>query len=279
MIKYIDLYADYLLVSKGNSITTVRSYISDIKQYFNIEKEKGMDGYIKHLYLSNYSPTTQNRKIASLNSFYKFLKKYEYTKENPFENFELAKTDKKIPDYLTYDEIIQILKYLKDDLLNLAIIEVLYGCGLRVSELINLNLSDIYYKERLIKCNGKGNKNRYVPINANALNAINNYRINFRDKLKNANKESKLFLNKKGKVLHREAINAMLNKVEKGIGLKKHLHPHIFRHSFATHLLENNANLRSIQVMLGHENLSTTEVYTHVNEKKLIDDYNKYFKE
>ena len=169
------------------------------------------------------------------------------------------------------------MDYLKTDLLNKAIVEVLYGCGLRVSELVNLKIGDIHYQEGLIECLGKGSKKRYIPINKYALNAINEYKINFRDKLEKKDNENVLFLNKFGHVIRREYVYVMLNKVAQKIGLNKKICPHMLRHSFSTHMLENGANLRIIQELLGHENISTTEIYTHVNKKKLIEDYNKYF--
>jgi site-specific recombinase XerD len=269
-----------MIVSKGYSIKTLESYLKDIQQYFEIMKNNNdINGYLNILYGKGYRPSTQNRKLSALNSYYNYLLKFNYANENPFSKVSFAKLEKRLPDHLSYPEVVKILSYLKDDLLNKAIVEVLYGCGLRVSELISLKISDIHYKEQLIECKGKGNKQRYIPINKNALLAINNYKINFRDKLKNKDNETILFLNKFGHVLRREYVNVMLDKVAKKIGLNKKLHPHMFRHSFSTHLLENGANLRVIQEMLGHQNISTTEIYTHINTKKLINDYNKYFEE
>lgn len=280
MIKYIELYRDYMIISKGQSIKTMEAYLYDIKQYFEITKENDdVNFYLSKICQKKYSPSTQNRKISALNSYFNYLIKFNYVNKNPFSDVSLAKVEKKLPEYLTYPEVVKILDYLKNDLLNKAIVEVLYGCGLRISELLTLKINDIHYQEELIECKGKGNKQRYVPINKNALLAINDYKINFRDKLEKKDNDSILFLNKKGHVIRREAVNVMLNKVAKEIGLNKKLHPHMFRHSFSTHLLENGANLRVIQEMLGHENISTTEIYTHINKKKLIDDYNKYFEE
>lgn len=279
MIKYIELYRDYLIVNKGASLKTVEAYLSDIKQYFDFIKEKSFDEYFNFILNKGDKASTYNRKLSSLNSYYNYLIKFDYCNNNPFSKVEFAKKEKKLPTYLTYPEVVKILDYLKKDLLNNAIVEVLYGCGLRVSELISLKISDIHYSEGLIECHGKGNKNRYVPINKYALDAINNYKIRIRDQLEKKESDNILFLDKKGHVLRREYVNKMLDKVAKNIGINKKLHPHMFRHSFSTHLLENGANLRAIQEMLGHENLTTTEIYTHVNEKKLLQDYNKYFKE
>lgn len=227
MIKYLELYRDYMVVSVGCSKNTIEAYLRDIKQYFSIMEKKGIDGYFKHLYLSGYTPSSQNRKIVAINSYYKYLMKFNYIDKNPFSNIDFAKVEKHLPQYLEYSEIIQILEYLKDDLLNKAIVEVLYGCGLRVSELVKLKISDIHYEEGLIECIGKGSKKRYVPINKHALLAINDYKINFRDKLKKKSDETTLFLNKLGHTLRRESINVMLAKVGKQVGLKKRLHPHM----------------------------------------------------
>jgi len=279
MIRYLELYRDYMIVTRGCSLKTVESYIRDIKQYFSLSSEKGIEEYLSILTSRKYSAASQNRKLSSLNSYYNYLVKFNYIKKNPFINIEFAKREKKLPEYLSYKEVLEILEYLKNDLLNLAIVEVLYGCGLRISELVNLRVSDIHYQEGLIECLGKGNKKRYVPINKHALHAINEYKIKMRDNLKNKEDRDILFLNKFGHVLRRGYVNVMLRKVAKEIGLKKNLYPHMFRHSFSTHLLENGANLRVIQELLGHENISTTEIYTHINEKKLIEDYNKFFED
>jgi integrase/recombinase XerD len=279
MIKYIELYKDYLIVTKGNSINTVNAYLRDIKQYFNITKDKDIDAYFEYLVKNNYSVSSQNRKISALNNYYTYLTSFNYCNNNPFYNVELAKRERKIPDYLTYQEIVKIIDSASDNLLDKTIIEVLYGCGLRVSELCSLKISDIHYEESLIECFGKGSKQRYVPINKKALLSINEYILEYRNKLKYKESDDLLFLNKKGKKLNREYVNVMLNKIASKAGIKKKVHPHLFRHTFSSHLLENGANLRSIQTMLGHVNLSTTEIYTHVDKKKLIDDYNKYFKE
>lgn len=278
MHKYLEIFRDYMAVSKGYSMNTISAYIRDIKQYFEIAKNDNIELYLQKLYASNYTSSSQNRKISAIKSYYDFLMKYNYTEYNPFEHIESAKIIKKLPEYLSYQTIESIIDYLNDNWLYKAIIEVLYGCGLRVSELINLKVSDIHYQENLIECEGKGKKQRYIPINSKALQAIDEYKVNFRNKLKRKDDENLLFLNEKGRKLRREAINVMLNKIAKELNIKT-LHPHMLRHSFSTHLLENGADLRMIQEMLGHESISTTEIYTHINEKKLIADYNKYFEE
>lgn len=279
MIKYLEIYRDYLIVAKGYSLATVNAYIRDIKQYFSLRGDKRVETYFQYLYSNGYTATSQNRKISALNSYYTYLLDNKHVDTNPFANIDRAKNTKTIPEYLTYNEVMAILNILESDLLNKAIVEVLYGCGLRVSELINLKVSDIFYQEALIICHGKGNKQRYIPINKHALLAINEYKIHFRDKLKTRENEKILFLNKAGKCLRREYINVMLNKAAIKANIKKNVHPHMFRHSFATHMLENGANLRVVQELLGHENMTTTEIYTHINERKLIEDYNKYFEE
>ena len=277
MIRYLNLYKDYMIVNRGYSINTVKSYIQDIKQYFKVSEKGNVEEYLLYLKKCNYSNTTHNRKLSALNAYYKYLFEFNHVEKNPFANVEYAKKSKRLPDYLTYPEVIKILSFFKNDLLNNAIIEVLYGCGLRVSELVTLKVSDIHYSEGLIICEGKGNKQRYIPINKKALLAINEYKIKIRDKLEFKEDDNILFLNKVGKILKREYINKMLNIAAKKIGINKKVHPHMLRHSFATHLLENGASLRAVQELLGHENMTTTEIYTHINNKKLIEDYNKYF--
>ena len=279
MIKYLELYRDHMIVSRGYSINTVSSYIRDIKQYFDVIKDRNIDAYFEFLVKNNYTVSSQNRKISALSSYYNYLIQFNYEKVNPFYNVEMAKREKKLPDCLSYDEVLKLIEVSKDDYLDRAIIEVLYGCGLRVSELCNLKISDIHFEESLIECLGKGNKQRYVPINKEALFAINDYLVNCRSKLEYKESDDILFLSRKGRVLHREYVNEMLKRVANKARINKNVYPHMLRHTFSTHLLMNGANLRSIQTMLGHKNLSTTEIYTHVDKKKLMDDYNKYFKE
>lgn len=279
MNKYIELYRDYMIVTKGYSINTVNSYLRDIRQYFELTKGRGVEYYFEYLAKNNYSSASQNRKISALNNYYTYLISFNYCDYNPFYGVEFAKREKKLPEYLSYDEVLRLLEVVEDNYLNRVILEVLYGCGLRVSELCSLRISDIHFEESLIECFGKGNKQRYVPINEAALFAINDYLVKFRSKLEYKESNDVLLLNKKGRVIKREYINKMLNKAAKKADINKRIHPHMLRHTFSTHLLENGANLRSIQTMLGHKNLSTTEIYTHIDKKKLIDDYNKYFKE
>lgn len=279
MIKYIELYRDYMIVTKGYSINTVNAYIKDIKQYFELSKDGGVDAYFEYLVKNNYTSASQNRKLSALNNYYIYLLEYNFCDYNPFYGIDFAKKSKKLPGYLSYDEILRLLEKVEDNFLNRAIFEVMYGCGLRVSEVCSLKISDIHFKESLLECYGKGRKQRYVPINKAALMAINDYLVKFRGLLKYKESEDILFLNKKGRAIKREYINNILNIAARKANINKRVHPHMLRHTFSTHLLENGANLRSIQVMLGHKNLSTTEIYTHVDKKKLIDDYNKYFKE
>jgi integrase/recombinase XerD len=279
MIKYLGIYRDYMIVTKGYSINTVNAYLRDIKQYFKIIKDNNIDCYFEFLTKNNFSISSQNRKISALNSYYTYLMEFNYSNNNPFYNIDLAKREKKLPEYLSYDEVLRLLEACENNILDKTIIEILYGSGLRVSELCSLKISDIHFEESLIECMGKGSKQRYVPINEAALHSINDYMIHFRSKLEHKESDDVLLLNKKGNVLKREYVNMMLNRVSKTANIKKHVHPHMLRHTFSTHLLGNGANLRSIQAMLGHKNLSTTEIYTHIDKKKLLEDYNKYFKE
>ena len=183
MIKYLGIYRDYMIVTKGYSINTVNAYLRDIKQYFKIIKDNNIDCYFEFLTKNDFSISSQNRKISALNSYYTYLMEFNYSNNNPFYNIDLAKREKKLPDYLSYDEVLRLLEACEDNILDKTIIEILYGSGLRVSELCSLKISDIHFEESLIECMGKGSKQRYVPINEAALHSINDYMIHFRSKI------------------------------------------------------------------------------------------------
>ena len=225
--------------------------------------------------------STQGRLISSLNLFFDFLILEKILIENPVEKIDYPKIGFTIPTTLTTDEIDLIIANARlnknNGLRNETIIEVLYSCGLRVSELINLKISDLYLSEQLLKVIGKGNKERFVPISQTAKKLIVQY-IEF---VRNSNKvkkghEDTLFINNRGKKLTRIMIFTILNSIAKEIGIKKKVSPHVLRHSFATHLIENGADIISIQKMMGHENIVTTEKYLHVRNKHLKESVLKY---
>lgn len=278
MIKYLELYKQYLVVEKGLAMNSVNSYINDILDYFNFNEKGDSEGYFKYLKERNIKTSSMARKITSIKGYYSFLYRNKYIKENMFVSIDLPKKEKKLPNYLTYGEIDRVIGLIKkEEYLERALFETLYGCGFRVSELINIRLKDVHFEEKMIECIGKGNKQRYVPINDIALSCIYSYIKEIRSNLKYKENEHLLFLGYKGKKLTRQYVYLLVKELCSRAGIKKMVSPHVIRHSFATHLIENNANLRAVQTMLGHQNITTTEIYTHVNASKIIEDYDKYF--
>ena len=220
------------------------------------------------------SPRTQARIISGLKGFFNYLVFEDYREDNPMDLIETPKIGRKLPDTLSEEEINNLIAAIDlskpEGERNRAILETLYGCGLRVSELINLKLSDLYFDEDFIKVTGKGNKQRFVPISDVNKKYINIYWKEVRVHLPiKKEHEDFVFLNRRGKRLTRAMIFTIVKRLAEAIGLDKNISPHTFRHSFATHLLENGADLRAIQQMLGHESITTTEVYMHVNRKHL----------
>lgn len=278
MIKYLEIYKQYLIVEKGLSVNTVKSYVADIVDFFSFNKEGDIEGYLNKLYDSRIKANSLNRKISSISGYYDFLYINKYVKKNICFNIDRPKKEKKLPIYLTYGEVERLINNIKEEeLLERAIIEMIYACGLRVSEVINIRLKDVHFEEKMIECIGKGNKQRYVPINDIALKCIYNYIKEIRNNLKVMEDSNLLFLSYRGKRVTRQYVFLLIKKLARRANIKKEISPHTLRHSFATHLLENGANLRVVQEMLGHESITTTEIYTHLNASKLIEDYDKYF--
>ena len=278
MIKYLEIYKQYLIVEKGLSMNSVNSYINDIKEFFNFNSEGDINGYLNYLNDKKIKVNSLNRKITSIKGYYNYLCSKKYTDNNMFFNIDRPKKEKKLPVYLTYGEVERLINCInEEELLERAIIETIYACGLRVSEVINIRLKDVHFEEKMIECIGKGNKQRYVPINNIALKCIYSYIKEIRNNLKIMENENLLFLSYKGKKVTRQQVFLLIKKLAKRANIKKEISPHTLRHSFATHLLENGANLRAVQEMLGHESITTTEIYTHLNASKLIEDYDKYF--
>ncbi len=227
------------------------------------------------------SPHTQARMLSGWRLFFKFLILENYINQNPTHLLESPKLPRKLPEVLSLDEINSMIASIDlskpEGERNRSIIETLYSCGLRVSELVNLRLSDLYFDEGFIKVTGKGNKQRLVPINNTAQKYIEIYQKHIRNK-QNIHKEATdiLYLNRRGKKLSRIMIYNIVKQASQKAGIDKNISPHALRHSFATHLLENGANLRSIQLLLGHESILTTEIYLHVDRKHLQDTLRKY---
>ena len=285
-------FENFLKFERNLSKNTISSYLSDLKKlidYLITEKinsrpdEVNINLIREFLYSQSkkIKPSTKGRLISSLNLFFDFLILEKIINENPVEKIDYPKIGLTIPTTLTTKEIDALIYKASlnknNGLRNETIIEVLYSCGLRVSELINIKISDLYINEQLIKVLGKGNKERFVPISKTAKKLILKYIESIRNYKKvKKGYEDTLFINNRGKKLTRVMIYTILNNIANEIGLKKKISPHVLRHSFATHLIENGADIISIQKMMGHENIVTTEKYLHVKSKHLIESVLKY---
>ena len=285
-------YQNYLRLQRGLSQNTVVSYGLDIEKLigylekYNITEPPDtiqVDTLRQFVYevSKELNARSQARLISALKSFFKFMISEKGREDFPMSLIDSPKIGIKLPDTLSLKEIDAMLASIDlstdEGHRNKAIIETLYGCGLRVSELVSLRLSDLFFEEDFIRVMGKGSKQRLVPIESYTQKQINNYINNQRKQLKIAKgHEDYVFLNRRGKQLTRAMIFTIVRQVAENIGLQKTISPHTFRHSFATHLLENGANLRAIQMMLGHENITTTEIYVHVEKSYLREALVKY---
>ncbi|WP_448825589.1 site-specific tyrosine recombinase XerD [Capnocytophaga ochracea] len=285
-------YQNYLRLQRGLSQNTVVSYGLDIEKLigylekYNITEPPDtiqVDTLRQFVYevSKELNARSQARLISALKSFFKFMISEKGREDFPMSLIDSPKIGVKLPDTLSLKEIDAMLASIDlstdEGHRNKAIIETLYGCGLRVSELVSLRLSDLFFEEDFIRIMGKGSKQRLVPIESYTQKQINNYINNQRKQLKIAKgHEDYVFLNRRGKQLTRAMIFTIVRQVAENIGLQKTISPHTFRHSFATHLLENGANLRAIQMMLGHENITTTEIYVHVEKSYLREALVKY---
>lgn len=289
---YLKEYQNYLKLERGLSANTIENYSFDIEKLMaflsanNIEvtpihiTEETVQQFIYEL-SSKVNARSQSRIISGLKSFFNYLIFEDYRAETPMELIEVPKTGRKLPDTLSTDEIDALIAAIDlskpEGERNRAMLETLYSCGLRVSELVNLKLSDLFFEEGFIKVTGKGNKQRFVPIGESTEKYINWYKELIRSHLSiQKGHEDTLFLNRRGKQLTRAMIFTIIKDLAVKISLHKTISPHTFRHSFATHLLENGADLRSIQLMLGHESITTTEVYMHLDRKFLTEVINNY---
>ena len=288
----IEEYKSYLKIERGLSMNSISSYENDVislKDYLLNNKLKesptecSSETINSFIYNSskNNSSRSQARKISGLKSFFKFLVFEGYLKTSPMSNIESPKLGRKLPDILNVEEISKMINSIDEKenfgQRNKTIIEILYGTGIRVSELIELRISNIFFKENIIRVLGKGEKERFVPLGIKAKKSINDY-INTKRSLQRIDESSNdiLILSKYGKKLTRHMIFTLIRNISKNCGINKKIRPHTFRHSFAYHLLKNGADLRSIQLILGHENITTTEIYTHLDSKHLLSVMKKY---
>jgi len=286
-------FVNFLRLEKSLSENTISNYLFDLERFINYLKDehsiddvnsvtdKIIESYVYFLRNKKcktgeyYSIKSINRHISSLKTFFKYLLAEKNIETNPTDIIDSPKTSRNLPDVLTIQEIDKMFMQtdIKDkyELRDRAIMETMYASGLRVSETVGLRINDIFFKEGILRIFGKGSKERIVPIGKSAINFINLYLENSRPYFAKSVSEDFVFLNFRGKYLTRMAIWNILQKYSKKAGIKKLIHPHILRHSFATHLLEGGADIRIIQEMLGHSDISTTQIYTHIDREYLIE--------
>ena len=289
----IENYANYLRFEKNASENTIEAYVSDLQKLQNFAEQnlasvtpitisyEHLQEFLYQVSKINYSERTQARWISSIKGFFSFLLEDELREDNPSALLETPKLGLYLPDTLSLEEIEKLISATEEntDLAkrNRCMIEVLYGCGLRVSELTELQISNINFKENYLKIQGKGDKVRFVPLADYTADFIKNYINNIRSKQKINPKHSDiLFLNSRGAQISRQMVFLIIKEIVRKADIQKNISPHTFRHSFATHLLQNGADLRFIQEMLGHSSITTTEIYTHLNTEELHETILKY---
>lgn len=306
MESLLDEFLTFIAVEKGLSKNTVSSYQRDLESYLsflkqekinnaNKIKEEDVTEFISNL-SKEMSPKSIARKISSIRSFHVFLVREGLTANQPCSNLQTPKLPKSLPEVLDVSEIEKMFEILENAtnrfssnestkrknkekalvIRDLCIMEIMYGAGLRIGETVSLDLSDIDFSNRFLRCFGKGSKSRIVPIAARSLKTVHWYLNDARPLLLLQKPDSALFLNSRGKRLSRQSCWKIIKRAARQAGIDKEVVPHTIRHSFATHLLENGADLRALQEMLGHASISTTQIYTHISRKHLHDVYEKY---
>lgn len=290
MYQTLDDFISYLNNKRSGSIHTSDSYYRDISKFIEYLESKGIKKFkdVDKEVVSDYvyvlrsgkitngikiSNSTYSRNLSALRSFYNYLMLKHITDENPFDLIKGVKVNRNLPDVLTFDQIMSILDSfdLNEplELRNRIIVETLYACGLRVSELCNLKIKDIDFDDLTIRVIGKGNKERLIPFYPNLKDEFNEYINTYRKDVLNAKECEYFFVSNRGDKLTERSIQKMLDKVSLNVGLPIKVHPHMLRHSFATHLLDNGADLRTVQELLGHSGLQTTQIYTHLTYDRL----------
>ena len=275
-------FRQYLVYEKGLSPKSVEAYLHDVQLLADFLGEdkiadatfEELQKFLKHLYESDFNARSQARIVSGMRAFYRYLIYANVREDDPTELLDAPKIGMHLPDVLTVEEIQNIMDVIDlstpEGHRNRAMVEVMYGCGLRVSELVTLRLSNLFFDDGFIKVVGKGNKERLIPIGKTAINAVNQYVEGKRKLLKiKKGEEDYVFLNRRGAHLTREMVFMLVKKWVKDAGIDKTVSPHTFRHSFATHLIEGGADLRAVQEMLGHESITTTEIYTHLDQDYL----------
>ena len=284
MNENLENYRNYLKYERAYSDNTVGAYMNDLNKYEEFLKKnilesdtEDLEKYLK--YIKNLESTTVAHKITSIKSYFNYNIKREIVSVNPADKVSRPKLTKHLPEYLTEEEVGKLLDVeVKSpyDYRNKTILELLYSSGIRISELVNIKTPNYDSEECLIRIMGKGSKERIVPLGDYAINIMNDYMNNYRP-LINKKHTDYVFVNNRGDKISRQFIFKVIKKEALKKGIKKDISPHTLRHTFATHLLKNGADLRIIQELLGHENISTTQIYTHVTNNKLKSDYETYF--
>lgn len=283
-MKYVEDYLLFLKTEKKLGDNTINSYMLDLEDFFktfngSIESctKKDILSYISSI--NGLEVSTVNRHISSLKSFFNYLVDESIIKVSPIEEVSSLKKPKKLPKYLSISEVDKLLNIPLNsefDYRNKAMLELMYGTGLRVSELVSIEYSNIDFENSIIRVNGKGKKERIIPLGEVASYYLKVYLNDYRSKLLKRNTYNQVFLNNHGKPITRQGFNYILENIRELTGIEKEITPHVLRHSFATHLLEGGADIRSIQEMLGHENISTTNIYTEVVNDVLRSNYEMY---
>lgn len=289
---YLEQFLKSSALHSAKSKNTIDAYTRDIKQFFQfLEKQEinsfkhinnhVMMGYISYCKITlNLKASSTARKLASLRAFFSFLLRLQVISDNPLSQLKSPKLPQTLPSFLMVEEVMSLLmSFDKKDSLsyrNYVLVQLLYACGLRVGECSNLRLKDINFDQRFVMVLGKGNKERMVPFYQAMGDDLKHYIETVRTKLVKANVDA-VFINAKGNKLSSRGIQLIVEKAGIAAGLKQSLHPHMLRHSFATHLLDNGADLKIVQELLGHENLSTTQIYTHVSIDRIKEVYNQSF--
>ena len=292
----VDDFVEFMVARRSGSRNTADSYRRDLRRFTAFLRKRGVDDLEKvdksclfdyitllrsgDITRGRISDSSFSRMLSSLRSFYHYLNRYRGIKNNPVRGIHSPKTSRAIPQFLNFEQMNELFDsfQLEDpaQLRNRAILEVMYACGLRVSEVASLKVSSINMEDGVIRVLGKGSKERIVPVGHLALQAIRRYLTKSRPNLLKNPDETTLFLSHRGKVLDRERIWAIIKEAALQAGITKNIHPHTLRHSFASHLLENGADLRVIQEMLGHADIATTQIYTHVDQRQLLAVHRKF---
>jgi len=283
----IDEFLTYLRIDKGYSENTINSYRLDLEKFLDFNKNININNisnddlkkYVKHLKEEKLNEKSISRNISCLKSFYKFLVIQKYVSKNPSDAIFIPKVKKSLPKILTEEEVINLLDISLTDnysYRNKAMLELMYATGLRVSELVNLKLEDIDLNQDIVRTMGKGSKERIIPIGDYAKEYLEKYIYQYRGTMLKKDNNEYLFLNNHGKKMTRQGFFKIIKQIAKEKGIKSDLSPHTLRHSFASHLLKYGADLRTIQELLGHSDISTTQIYTHITNEELKKNYEDF---